>query len=210
MGMKGGDALKAKLEEIARKVGRANTVDVGFLDGATYPDVEGGLIVAAVAAIQEYGGTVTIPEHTTTINRKIDKSGNFVGGYLEKDEKGESTGVRIGASRFVKAGSANYQTQHTVPEYTVTIPARPYFRGMIAANKGEWGPQLGKMIKATGYDSSVALGQLGELVQGQLIQSIRDLKDPPNAKSTIAKKGSSNPLVDSGMMVGSTGYKVNE
>ncbi|CUJ00488.1 hypothetical protein [Achromobacter aegrifaciens] len=49
---KGGDALMARLKEIADKAGDGGTLRTGFLENATYPD---GTPVAYVAAIQEYG-----------------------------------------------------------------------------------------------------------------------------------------------------------
>lgn len=48
----GGEALEAKLKEIARKVANAATVRVGFLEDATYAD---GTSVATIAAIQNFG-----------------------------------------------------------------------------------------------------------------------------------------------------------
>lgn len=55
----GGDKLRARLAEMADKLGKASKVQVGFPSagegeqgGATYPD---GTLVAAVAAYQEYG-----------------------------------------------------------------------------------------------------------------------------------------------------------
>lgn len=190
VGFKGGEKLEAKLREIAEKAGQANTVRVGFLENATYPN---GLPVAQVAATNEYGGTVTIPAHDVTINRKIKADGEFA-------QNG----------RFVKADKANYSTVHHVDEYTVTIPARPFFRGMIGAHKGEWGTDLGKIIKDADYDSGVALGRLGSLVRDQLQESIREFSDPANAKSTIAKKGFDKPLVDSSHMMNSVDFEVNE
>ncbi|MFL9904271.1 hypothetical protein PQR71_40140 [Paraburkholderia fungorum] len=197
----GGAALEAKLREIAEKVGKAKTVNVGFLEGATYPD---GTPVALIAATNEYGGTVTVPAHDTTIHRKIDKQGNFAAGALDED------GNRIGASQFVKASRSNYDTTHHVEEYTVTIPARPFFRGMIQKNKGEWPADLGKIIKAANYDSVLALGRLGKHVAEQLQESIRAFDDPANAKSTIAKKGFDKPLVDSKNMLDNVDSEVKE
>lgn len=52
--MTGGAALAAKLKEIAKKAGEANTLRVGFLSGSTYPD-KANTPVATVAAIQEFG-----------------------------------------------------------------------------------------------------------------------------------------------------------
>lgn len=48
----GGDKLRARLNGLAEKIGRGKRVDVGFLEGATYPD---GTPVATIAAINEYG-----------------------------------------------------------------------------------------------------------------------------------------------------------
>lgn len=48
----GGDKLEARLKEIAANLRRASTVEVGWLDGATYPD---GTPVALVALINEFG-----------------------------------------------------------------------------------------------------------------------------------------------------------
>jgi hypothetical protein len=186
----GGAALEAKLREIAEKVGKANTVNVGFLEGATYPD---GTPVAQIAAINEYGGTATVPAHDVTINRSIKADGTF-------NKNGQ----------FVKADKANFSTTHHVEEYTIDIPARPFFRGMIAKHKGEWPADLGKIIKAADYDSAVALGRLGKHVADQLQESIRDFSDPSNAKSTVAKKGFDKPLVDSAHMQNSVDSEVNE
>jgi hypothetical protein len=48
----GGDKLKARLEEIARRLSNASSVRVGFLKDSTYPD---GTSVPMVAAVQEFG-----------------------------------------------------------------------------------------------------------------------------------------------------------
>lgn len=48
----GGDKLAAALSEIAQGVETAASVEVGFLEGATYPD---GTSVPLVAAVQEFG-----------------------------------------------------------------------------------------------------------------------------------------------------------
>lgn len=48
----GGKAAEAHLKALVRRIGRGKAVNVGFLEGATYPD---GTKVAMVAAIQNYG-----------------------------------------------------------------------------------------------------------------------------------------------------------
>ncbi|MCY1185956.1 hypothetical protein D9M73_267810 [compost metagenome] len=56
----------------------------------------------------------------------------------------------------------------------------------------------------------ILLEQMGNLAEGHVKQEITDLKDPPNAKSTIAKKGSDNPLIDSGHMRQSIRYVIDD
>jgi hypothetical protein len=48
----GGEKLQARLRELAQKVGSSGTLEVGFMEGATYPD---GTSVPMVAAINEFG-----------------------------------------------------------------------------------------------------------------------------------------------------------
>src|SRR5260221_7472341 len=48
----GGDAIRKKLEEMARSARTASVLKVGFAEGATYPD---GTSVPMVAAINEFG-----------------------------------------------------------------------------------------------------------------------------------------------------------
>ncbi|RQR70526.1 hypothetical protein DIE10_36220 [Burkholderia sp. Bp9011] len=96
----------------------------------------------------------------------------------------------------------------TVPAYTVTIPPRPFFRTMIANEHDHWGDDLGKILVANDYDVPHLLDQLGESIAGALVQSIRDFKEPPNARSTVATKGFDDPLVDSSTMVNSVTHRV--
>ena len=194
----GGDKLAAYLRQITGRLSGDNTVQVGFIKRATEAN---NMPVPVVAAINEFGGTVTIPAHEVTVYRKISKSGEFIAGRLDEE------GNRIGGSQFVKRKSSNYATTHTVPEYTVKIPARPYFRSMIAKESPHWGDHLGKILVATDYDLDRSLDLMGEEINGELIESIRNFTDPPNAPSTIAKKGYDKPLEHTKTMLRSTSWK---
>lgn len=72
-GFSGGEAVKQKLLEIAKRLGKADLLKVGFLEGATYPD---GTNVAMVAATQEFGGEIEIPERTQEIYFNQKKRGS--------------------------------------------------------------------------------------------------------------------------------------
>lgn len=68
-------------------------------------------------------------------------------------------------------------------------PPRPFFRQMIAKHKGEWAGQLGKVLVANNYDARKSLALMGEVIAGELQQSITDLTSPKLADSTILRKG---------------------
>ena len=71
----GGDKLQAALEKIAEQAGKAKSVSIGFMAGATYPD---GTPVAMVAAIQNYGApAANIPPRPFFSNMVKDKSSNW-------------------------------------------------------------------------------------------------------------------------------------
>lgn len=144
-GSVGGDKLAAYLEKYAANVNTARSVEIGFLEGSTYPD---GTSLPMVMAVQEFGSP--------------------------------------------KLG----------------IPPRPYFRSMINDNRKEWPATIATLLKANDYDAAKTLGQVGAMIKGQLQQSIVNTNTPPNAPSTIARKGSSKPLVDTGHALASVDYRV--
>lgn len=91
---------------------------------------------------------------------------------------------------------------------TRTIPARPFFRNMIAAKSKEWPDGIATQLRLTRYDVALTLQRTGAAIRGQLQLSIRSTNTPPNAPSTIAKKGFNNPLIDTGHMLNSVDYEV--
>ena len=93
---------------------------------------------------------------------------------------------------------------------TETIPERPFFRRAIA----EMEDGISKVVKA-GIDTEKMVvddrlaDRVGAYAQGQIQESITALKEPPNAPSTL-RKGSSNPLIDTGHMRESVTWKVEQ
>ena len=93
---------------------------------------------------------------------------------------------------------------------TETIPERPFFRRAIA--EAEDG--IAKVIRR-GIDTEKMVvderlaGRVGAHVQGEIQESITSLREPPNAPETIKRKGSSNPLVDTGHMLQSVTFVVD-
>jgi hypothetical protein len=187
----GGDGLEAKLRQLSKNLANANSVKIGFMSDATYPD---GTSIAMVAAGNEFGGTFTVPEHEQTIYRLVNKA--------------QTEFLRNG--KFVKRLKANFASTHTVPTYTVTRPPRPFMRRAIAEHSGEWAGQVVRMLKAMDYDSRQALAGIGAVIKGEIEMSIRNFTDPALARSTVAKKGHDKPLVDSALMLRSVTYAVDD
>ena len=81
--LSGGDALEAKLKELAQKVAKPRTLRVGFLENSTYPD---GTSVPMVAAIQEFGapsrGIPPRPFFRSMIEAKSPDWGKQLGGLV--------------------------------------------------------------------------------------------------------------------------------
>lgn len=87
------------------------------------------------------------------------------------------------------------------------IPARRWLDVGVESGTSEYLAIIQEGI-AAGLTEDKILEQIGAVAQGVTQEYIRDLKDPPNAPSTIKKKGSDNPLVDTGALMQSVTYKV--
>lgn len=101
---------------------------------------------------------------------------------------------------------------------TSRAPPRPFFRQAIKAGAPQWGAQLGKVLTANGMDGPAALTAMGQVIAGQIRQSIQALTSPPLAPSTIAAKsrggvaagwaGPEKPLIHTGDMWDAVDYEV--
>lgn len=188
--IKGGERIRAYLKQIEDRVKDAQAVRAGFLEGATYPD---GTPVAYIAAIQEFGARVEVPEREQTIYRSINPDLTF---------------RRNG--RFVKRKASNFASDHKVKAHEIVIPPRPFFRTAIAANKEEWAKVFGIALKRSGYSAATALATVGQQMVSDIQASIVGFSSPPNAPSTIRQKGYNNPLLHTRHMLRSVDAEVVE
>ena len=111
----GGD----RWEKLLKKLAEARLgLRVGILEGAT---TAGGQSIAEYAAVQEYGGTMTIPARPATLKfRKSDKTGRDV---------------------FAKASRKRGVTKVMnviIPAHTVTVPPRAFLRTSVKKFSGRW------------------------------------------------------------------------
>lgn len=94
---------------------------------------------------------------------------------------------------------------------TIEIPERSFIRGGYDANVNKMQKQGEKLLEQVinlQLPVDVFFKTLGESIVGMIQEFMTDLKNPPNHPATIANKGSSNPLIDSGRLRQSITYKV--
>lgn len=89
------------------------------------------------------------------------------------------------------------------------IPARPWLEPGVESGNKEYLEIIQEGF-ANGTPPEKILNQVGNSAVGYTKQFIVDLRDPPNAPSTIAKKGSDNPLIDTGAMMNSVTYTIDQ
>lgn len=108
--------------------------------------------------------------------------------------------------RFLKAGKGVVELGVTGP-HTISIPARPWLNPGVQSGNVEYLSIIEKSA-AKGESLDVALNKVGLVAVGLVQKYMTELRTPPNAPSTIKKKKSSNPLIDSGALRASVSYKI--
>ena len=90
------------------------------------------------------------------------------------------------------------------------VPERPFMRGANVGLVGVLRPLIRAEVRGGGGAVSHAgARRVGLVVKGRIQQSIRDTNEPPNAPSTIARKGSSVPLIDESVMITSVDVRID-
>jgi hypothetical protein len=200
------DTNGAGLDALIKRLGRGeHRVLVGVPAGKTEPE---GTSMAMVAAINEFGGHVAPHSRTgRQLMRRNPRTGRLMGpAETYEGMRGPGRGMQGPAQRVTKTRNANAVLQlakHATFENGITIPARPWLRPSIYNNV--------RRISALGRRSlsRVARGEttlhaslelLGVYAVGLAKREIGSGETIPNAPSTIKKKGSSRPRIDSGAL----------
>ena len=92
---------------------------------------------------------------------------------------------------------------------TRTSPVRAFFRTTVSENKKNWVLSVQNLMKMHNNPQQV-MGLIGVNIQEQLVHSINTWSDPPNSAYTIAKKGSSKPLIETGVLMRSIKSEVGD
>lgn len=93
----------------------------------------------------------------------------------------------------------------------IHIPERAFIRGGFDENKGKINRMVKDLLKKL-FDFEITLEQfwnkIGTHVVGMVKEYMTSLRQPSNHTYTIQKKGSSNPLIDTGELREKITYKV--
>ena len=92
------------------------------------------------------------------------------------------------------------------------IPPRPFFRPTIAAKQGAWVKHMTHAVRSvsTGNMSGAdVLAQVGAVIAGDIQETLAKVDGPALSAETIASKGSSQPLVATGLLAASICHAVN-
>jgi len=93
------------------------------------------------------------------------------------------------------------------------IPERPFMRNAMRGNRKKYANAMKVSVKKILLGETtlrVVLGKLGALAQGDIQNEITALRTPENAPATIKRKGSSNPLIDTGEMRQAVTWKIED
>lgn len=93
--------------------------------------------------------------------------------------------------------------------HEVVIPERPYFRDALETVVPQVTDHVRRRLDARTLDVGPLMDEIGLMVAEEVQDSITRLRQPENAESTILRKGSSNPLVDTGQMRASVTWTTN-
>jgi hypothetical protein len=131
----------------------------------------------------------------------MDKSYTKVG--IPDGVNGVSKEGPLPAGKLVTYVAANEFGAEAGPSKSVKIPERPALRQAfdMAHGSGQLGRVRAEIVNnviTSRLSVRQALSQLGEYMTGKMKLRVLTLRIPPNAPSTIARKKSNNPLIDTG------------
>lgn len=140
---------------------------------------------------------------------------------LLRDAKVEKTDITVGI--HAADGQKTYQKGQSEPatlidiatfnEFGLGVPERSFVRAWFDAHKAEvqtFAESQLKLVVSGKLTKEQALDRIGLFMQAGMQKNISDGIPPTNAESTVARKGSSTPLIDSGQLRSSITFAVEE
>lgn len=194
--------IKRALEKLGRK---KITVGIHGEDNYQYPN-DADLVT--IAAVHEFGTTIlpkkgewlTIPLIPEAKNKRASDFPGLVALGIQDGSNGVLALVNNGEIKPVFALMRS-----------VTIPERSFIRTGFDSNVDKIGDKIEAFLDDVinlRIDPDVFVDMIGMEFAGMIQRHARTVKSPPNAASTRNVKGSSNPLHDTGRMIGAIRHEV--
>ncbi|MFT9498026.1 hypothetical protein [Anaerosolibacter sp.] len=164
-------------------------VDIGVQSGSG--TTEDGFDLAGLAAVHEFGDIIYVPPSHKTSYHKVKKDGSFKPGFSKKSK-------------------ANFAMRSQSKGHYIKIPARPFFRRTFdAGGKEEISAFIDKLfgqLLNRNLTADNMLKRVGLMYEKMSRKKLTEGPWKPNAPSTVKKKGSSRPLIDTGRLRASIRY----
>lgn len=188
-----GPGLASTREVIQQLTSSKTRVVIGVIGDDGGSEDLGGITMAGLAAVHEYGATINHPGGTPYV---------IVGA-------GQARFVRKDSPAGVAAIAAGRVTgPHTI-EVPERAPIRKTFDEQMPRIRAASQRLIARVVKGE-LELPQALGQIGEFASAQIRRTIQRGVDPPLAASTVRRKRSSKPLIDEGQLINAYTYQVRE
>ncbi len=142
-----------------------------------------GAELVVIAAANEFGAEINHP-------------GGTAFGFRTRRDAVE------GKTRFLKKGTGFLVLGVTKP-HKIKIPARSYIRSTIDNHADEiqdFAADIARQISRGEMDKRTGLDLIGLKIKSLIQLTMTELRDPPNAPSTVKRKGTNNPLINTGRL----------
>jgi hypothetical protein len=119
--------------------------------------------------------------------------------------------AKVGDKVLTKAIVNEFGTTQAGKNNNVTIPERSFIRSTYNRQYKKVGKRFDQIfvsISKGNYNIIPRLKLIGLEQETETKKTITDMRTPENAESTIAKKGSSHPLIDTGEMRSKISHEV--
>lgn len=144
------------------------------------------------------GNVITVTRKKRNYNTHLLKQGVVRVGFFPQSRYDGGTSV---------AQVARYN------EFGLGVPARPFMRPAVFEHKADLTNNLHKRYRQAirdNQDTMMVLENFGKDVAGLIREQIANTYEPPNAPSTIKRKGANTPLRDTRLMLNSVSYQAEE
>lgn len=196
-----------KLIKALERLGK-RSINVGVFGQDKYKYGDGADLVT-IAKVHEYGMTITpkkakyltIPSHPSA---KGKSPRDFNDLFFIPTSNGNGLLAR-------NRGKDAFDVYFVLVK-SVTIPERSFLRTGFDSNVNKIADKIEAQLNDVldfGINPDVYLDAIGMEFAGLIQKHMKSVKSPPNAPVTVATKGSSNPLQDTGRLIGAIRHKVD-